>query len=406
MRAILKIMIVFLLVSISIFDVALAIDFNIQRDDYFSALNDIELLTEKINELKQEIESHDILISELNNRIKEIDDKFDELSIAIERYDHLRFNIDERIKINDSSIRRLGKEIVRLNKKIELEEEKLKEMKKLFSNQVRFLYSKGVVGEIGRMIASRDWNVFYGNLIFTNKLHKHNKELLNEIKITLEVIESSKKQYIGALARVSDLKRENIKRKKEIEIRTNQQKEIIGQIEDKKRGYVELLENYKIISSNENKRLRDAESRLIIIKKYIEKESKLKNNEKLIIDLIEIATSFIGDPYQWGGTRPYDGTAGSGFDCSGFVQYCYREIGFEVGRSTYTQVLMNSEMELKRADLKLGDMVFFGSKYAPHHVGIYLGDNTYIHSPQTGDIIKISKMTRKDFVVGRRVVLD
>ena len=47
--------------------------------------------------------------------------------------------------------------------------------------------------------------------------------------------------------------------------------------------------------------------------------------------------------------------------------------------------------------------MFFGTASNPHHMGIYVGDNTYIHAPHTGDVIKVSVMSRSDFVTGRRV---
>ena len=52
-----------------------------------------------------------------------------------------------------------------------------------------------------------------------------------------------------------------------------------------------------------------------------------------------------------------------------------------------------------------GDLVFFGSISAPHHVGIYVGDGIYIHAPQTGDYVKYSKlMYAKDYSQARRLI--
>lgn len=99
-------------------------------------------------------------------------------------------------------------------------------------------------------------------------------------------------------------------------------------------------------------------------------------------DVVNYALSFQGLPYVWGGTTP------AGFDCSGFVQYVYKHFGYNVSRSTYTQISDGIEV----SNLQPGDLVFFGDYNAPHHVGMYIGNGCYVHAPQTGDVIKISKL--------------
>nr|WP_061321022.1 NlpC/P60 family protein [Clostridium botulinum] len=107
-------------------------------------------------------------------------------------------------------------------------------------------------------------------------------------------------------------------------------------------------------------------------------------------DIVNYAKKFIGTPYVWGGTTP------SGFDCSGFVQYVYRNAaGIELPRDTYGQI--DAGTRVSQSQLQPGDLVF------PHtgHVGIYVGDGKIIHSPQTGDVVKISPIWK--FYAGVRI---
>ena len=92
------------------------------------------------------------------------------------------------------------------------------------------------------------------------------------------------------------------------------------------------------------------------------------------------AFKYMGLPYVWGGTTPKPG-----FDCSGFTQWVYKHaLGIAIGRNTYAQI--NAGVEVSRKNLQPGDLVF----PSPHHVTIYIGNGKVIHSPQTGDHIKVS----------------
>ncbi|WP_242873044.1 C40 family peptidase [Clostridium magnum] len=97
-----------------------------------------------------------------------------------------------------------------------------------------------------------------------------------------------------------------------------------------------------------------------------------------------------------GGTSP-----STGFDCSGFTQYIYKHFGISIGRTTYDQI--NDGVAVSRDQLEPGDLVFYGKGGNPTHMGIYIGNGAYIHSPRTGDVIKISPADRGDYITARRV---
>lgn len=77
------------------------------------------------------------------------------------------------------------------------------------------------------------------------------------------------------------------------------------------------------------------------------------------------------------------GTSRTGIDCSGFTQKAFREkFGIELPRTTLTQV--NVGVEVKKSDLKMGDLVFFKTSKINKHVGIYMGDGSFLHSSING----------------------
>ena len=131
-------------------------------------------------------------------------------------------------------------------------------------------------------------------------------------------------------------------------------------------------------------------------------------------DLVSYANTFLGMQYLWGGTTPaiLDTTGkyiSGGFDCSGFVQYIYKNFGIALPRTSMDQI--NNGTPVPINNLEVGDLVFFTTNIAlPHevsHVGIYIGNNKFIHSPSASDVIKISELTgyyKEKFVIGKRII--
>ncbi|HSK16485.1 MAG TPA: NlpC/P60 family protein [Gaiellaceae bacterium] len=98
--------------------------------------------------------------------------------------------------------------------------------------------------------------------------------------------------------------------------------------------------------------------------------------------VVGIAMQFLGTPYVWGGSSP------SGFDCSGFVLYVYAQVGVSLPHNAAMQYGYGTAVS--RSELQPGDLVFFNGL---GHNGIYIGGNQFIHSPHTGDVVKISSLT-------------
>lgn len=99
-------------------------------------------------------------------------------------------------------------------------------------------------------------------------------------------------------------------------------------------------------------------------------------------DVLDIAKKYLGTWYVYGGSTP------AGFDCSGFTQYVYRQVGVNLPRTSLQQSQFRSGVSLN--DLRVGDLVFF---YSPvSHVAIYAGNGMIIDSAKPGTQISIHKM--------------
>jgi cell wall-associated NlpC family hydrolase len=99
--------------------------------------------------------------------------------------------------------------------------------------------------------------------------------------------------------------------------------------------------------------------------------------------VVGIAMQYLGIPYLYGGSSP-----STGFDCSGFIMYVYAKVGVSLPHNAAAQYGHGTPVD--RSQLQPGDLVFFNGL---GHNGIYIGGGNFIHSPHTGDVVKISSLT-------------
>lgn len=105
-------------------------------------------------------------------------------------------------------------------------------------------------------------------------------------------------------------------------------------------------------------------------------------------ELTEYALSLTGTPYKYGGTTP-----DSGFDCSGFVGHVFKHtMGKTLPRSSHE--ISRVGIAQKSGTLRPGDLVFYNTLNRTFsHVGLYLGDGQFIHSPSSGKVVAIVNMS-------------
>jgi cell wall-associated NlpC family hydrolase len=139
-----------------------------------------------------------------------------------------------------------------------------------------------------------------------------------------------------------------------------------------------------------------------VSKTYIKLE--LPTPQQKIDSLLSVAQSLVGTPYVWGGESLQEG----GFDCSGFTQYVFKQVGYSLNRISVDQATQG--IYVSKINLQPGDLIFFSlaGDGRISHVGLYLGNGKMIHSPKTGDFVKITDITtsywQTRIITARRII--
>ncbi len=115
------------------------------------------------------------------------------------------------------------------------------------------------------------------------------------------------------------------------------------------------------------------------------------------------AIALVGTPYRYGGNTP-----DTGFDCSGLVGYVFRDAAGVALPRTSSDMSDLDARRIDMRDLQAGDLVFFAEGRRVSHVGIYVGEQRFVHAPNTGGTVRLDRLDtpywNAHFVYGKRVL--
>jgi len=309
---------------------------------------------------------------------QEIERKIEQFDNEIEK--NMTKTEDNKIKIlqTEKAIKSNAEEF----KKVETEAQKQQE---LFDSRMRTMYINGIGGYTSVLLDSESFGDFVSRIENISTIIKFDKKIMSEFETIQNKLNEKQLILNNTKVVLFNLQLENKLKLEKIILAKESQKELITKLNVTKNIDIAQLSSSQLLTNNSE------------VKKSSAKYTASRGLANLSEDsIIAFASNFLGTPYSWGGTSP-----STGFDCSGFTQFVYSHFGVPVGRSTFDQI--NDGIRVSKNNLQPGDLVFFGSNNNPQHMGIYAGNNNYIHSPRTGDVIKISPMTRGDYITARRV---
>lgn len=381
-----------------------------------------------------------------NQEVIENQKKYDELTQKIEDINNQIYTLNgeieplvQTIESNNAQMEQIKVEVANTEKEIEAAKEEIAKTEEVLGKRIRELYKSGGQSSYIMLLISADsFNDLISKIESTSRLVNIDKKMVKE----LEDKQDSLNEKIASLdekdKELTKVNEETQKSLSEFEAKKAEQEALVAQVQAEQaefeREFLAVSERqlvtpqFSVIDNSSSsidelnsaisqlRNIRDNQIKSGIVKEEInnkieaakEKVSQLQaaidaanaaskpNRGDSTVSatgnaIVDYAYQFLGTPYLWGGTTP------SGFDCSGFTQYVFKNAaGISLPRTTYDQI--NVGVAVSYNNLQPGDLVF------PHtgHVGIYIGGGQMIHAPSSGDVVKVSSVYK--FYTARRVV--
>lgn len=341
--------------------------------------------------------------------------KVEALEIEVEKLDSQIENAMADLQETDKKVNDSKTAVTKTEGEIKVIEKNINEEQKLFGERMEALYMNGATSYLDVLLEAKSFSDFISRIDTVKTLIHYDNQIISGLNTQKTTLANKKQGLEKEQKSLVALQTESKNKLATLNDKKKQQNTVITSLTTKKRAYAADIKAYQTavsqaLSESNSNSSNNSSKPSTSKPNNSGSSSKPGNGSGSSVDvpnrgdgdassgmeIVNYARQFKGVPYVWGGTSP------SGFDCSGFTSYVYRNAaGISLPRQSKAQANVGTYIGSK-GSLQPGDLVFFGSP--THHVGIYTGNGNYIHSPQTGDVVKEVPMNRGDFTHGRRLL--
>jgi cell wall-associated NlpC family hydrolase len=312
----------------------------------------------------QTVESKQAEAQRVLAQIQELDG---DLGLVIESYNAAQIELDRIEAEQRANERRL--KIARTN---------LGDAQSNLETRLVELYVNGQTDLIEILLGSSSLDEILDGLETANRVSSQDSQILDEVRRFRKEVKEREAELEKAMSRQEQVVAERAAKRDEIEAAMAERQQLLSSIKDQ----------IARIQAEERERQRrlEAQARARIASQPTSSgggDAPTGAPPSQHGGVVGIAMQYLGIPYRWGGSSP-----STGFDCSGFVMYVYSQVGVSLPHNAAMQYGYGSPVS--RSELQPGDLVFFNGL---GHNGIYIGGGQFIHSPHTGDVVKISSLS-------------
>lgn len=342
-------------------------------------------LTKKIKSHKTQLANQKRQLEKNKENYQAVVDKIDATESKIEILDNNIEDMMTKISATNAKISTSKYDIKQAEKAIGKTTASINAEQSLYFQRLRAMYMNGPTGYLELLLSSKSFIDFLERYQLTKAIMKFDNNLIGSLEKKKKTKEQQKAVLVQKKNKLVALQNDYKAGLSQLNKVKNDQKNLITYLKAQEKKYQSAIAQYNQMINTTLKQIAALARQL--------RNSGNKGGTYSSDALVVYAAKFLGVRYVWGGNTP------NGFDCSGFTKYVYSHFGVHLNRVAIDQAKQG--VHISKADLRPGDLVFFGSPI--HHVGIYVGNNSFIHAPRTGDVIRITLLTRNDFRFGTRL---
>lgn len=348
-------------------------------------------LSDRLQEQQTQLQQNRNNYNSAQKKVQELEEKIEHFDMQIE-------GLMEEIEENKSKMKAIENDIELAQKEIGQAQKEMEEEQELYNERMKVMYMNGAGGYLDVILGADTLSDLVEKVEAVKKLTELDKKIVKELKQKQKELEEKQDKLKEEQDKLQALNKTQEEKLAKLEEDKKEQDALIAEARRESAAYSSVLKDNEAQIKQTKKLIEEAKKRAQQAANANKKPSRGEETASLSSDaLIAYASEFLGTPYVWGANGP------KSFDCSGFTRYVFAHFGVRLPRVSRDQAQTGTYVS--RENLQPGDLVFFKKGSAPvHHVGIYVGNGSYIHAPRTGDVVKISTLSsRSDYAWARRV---